>query len=66
MAVSVAVKLRRQGKPWREVYFQAIPELAELDRAQRWYRCYNLRQNVKRILKRGSTKKRINLEAAQN
>lgn len=61
-AVAIAVKLRRQEMPWREVYPEAISGFADMDRAQRWYRCYNLRQNVSRILKRSKAKSRTNLD----
>ena len=65
-AVRIALKLRRQAKPWREVYPEAIVGFAKMDRAQRWYRCYNLRQNVNRILKRNKAKFQPNLDDAEN
>jgi len=65
-AVVIAIKLRRQEKPWREIYAEAIADFAQMDRAQRWYRCYNLRQNVNRILKRTKAKIPANLDGAEN
>jgi hypothetical protein len=66
IAVAIAIKLRRQGKPWREIYASAIAGFDELDRAQRWYRCYNLRQNVNRILKRTKGKVPMKLASREN
>jgi hypothetical protein len=65
-AVIIAIKLRRQGKEWKEIYMEAIAEFAKMDRAQRWYRCYNLRQNVNRILKRSKAKTQANLDESAN
>jgi hypothetical protein len=65
-AVIIAIKLRRQGKQWKEIYMEAIAEFAKMDRAQRWYRCYNLRQNVNRIIKRSKAKTQANLEESAN
>jgi len=66
IAVTIAIKLRQQGKPWREIYASAIAGFDELDQAQRWYRCYNLRQNVNRILKRAKAKVPMKLASREN
>jgi len=51
-AVSLAARMKAQGKPWHKIYPRAIPDYWSLDQAERSYRRENLRRAVKARAKR--------------